>query len=360
MVVRPAPARGNDATMFAPPHDPERRSPFRDVVVVSLTLGIVALTVVVCQQRVELRRLAQARIAELDHPAVTLRQARSRSLGGRPVRPDIAVLDEYRPADDTAGPGPGELMRGFKARPQPANALARLMENPEFYQALGRHRQATIDARFAALFRQLGLGAGELAEFKRLLAEKENVALEVLAVAESQADPLPPETVNAGVVAARARVEDAIRASLGSDRYAVYREYERTAPQRAVVAQLEQRLSYSGTPLAPGQSEALVRILSAHAPAAAASDDAVAPAVVVGAGTPVALARLQSDTSAAKVSDAALAAAQTVLAPAQQGALREIQSEQQASLVALQLIRDSMPSYDVPSNNSAMLRLLLQ
>ncbi|MCX6953480.1 MAG: hypothetical protein NTV51_15125, partial [Verrucomicrobia bacterium] len=211
--------------------------------------------------------------------------------------------------------------------------------------------------RFAGLFRRLALGPDELATFKRLLTEKENVALEVVAVAETQpGGPLPAGLVNASVSAARAKVEEAIRASLGSDRYAVYRDYEQTQPQRAVVAQLEQRLSYSGTPLAPAQADALVRILAAHAPANAGT---TAPAaLVVDAGAPAVLARLQSETSAAKVSPAALAESQAVLSAPQVAALREIQTEQHASLVALQFIRDSLPGDNARQQEA--LRLLLQ
>jgi hypothetical protein len=342
--------------MFAPSPAPEHRSPFRDVVVVSLALGVVALGVIVGRQRLEIRRLAQAKMAELEAPSVTLRQARTRALGVRPVRKEAPARDEFRASEEAMLLNAGEVMRGFKARPQPANALARLMENPEFYQALERHRQAALDARFAGLFRRLALGPEELAQFKRLLAEKDNVALEVLAVAETQAEPMPETTVNASVDAARAKVEDQIRASLGNDRYAVYREYEQTQPQRAVVAQLEQRLSYSGAPLTPPQAEALVRILTAHAPTPPAEPGA--SAVVVGAGAPNAVARLQTETLASRVSDAAYDEAQTVLTPPQQAALKEIQAEQQASLLALQLIRDSIPVGE--RRTSDTLRLLLQ
>lgn len=343
--------------MFAPSHDPAHRSPFRDVVVVSLMLGIVALGVIVCRQRLEIRRLAQAKMAELEAPSVTLRQARTRALGVRPVRKETPGRDELRAMDDAMLAGASEVVRDFKARPQPANALARLMENPEFYQALERHRQSALDARFAGLFRRLALGPEELAQFKRLLAEKDNVALEVLAVAETQAEPMPETTVNAGVNAARAKVEDEIRASLGNDRYAVYREYEQTQPQRAVVLRLEQRLSYSSTPLSPPQAEALVRILTANAPAPA-PEQSTSSAVVVGAGAPNALARLQTETAAARVSESAYKEALTVLTPPQQQALKEIQTEQQASLLTLQLIRDSIPVNERKS--SERLRLLLQ
>lgn len=348
--------------MFAPPHDLEKVSPFRGALVVSLALGLVALGVVVCRQRLELRRLERENARRELPAAVTWRAAQARSLAVRPVRADDGVRQESFQATDAANAaGFAAAARADQKRPPSASPLTRLLENPEFFQALDRHRQATLDSRFAGLFRRLALGTEELAAFKRLLADKENVALEVVAVADSQPDgPLPVETVTASVNAARAKVEEAIRASLGQDRYAVYRDYEQTQPQRAVVAQLEQRLSYSGAPLAPAQADALVRILSAHSPVSAAPVETPAAALVVGggAGAPAALARLQSETSAARVSEAALVESQAVLTPPQIAALREIQTEQQASLLALQFISESIPVSDTRQN--AMLRLLLQ
>lgn len=343
--------------MFAPPYDPKRASHFRDALAISLVLGLVALTVVVVRQRAEIRRLSREVASGTEHAGVTVRTARTRSLGMLTPQPAAAMREASLSSNEGNAMRSPEAGRGFKSRAERPSTLARLLENPEFFQAFERHRQSGLDNRFAGLFRRLALGPEELAAFKRLLAEKDSVALEVVAVAETQPDgPLAPGIVNASVRAARAQVEDAIRASLGSDRYAVYRDYEQTQPQRAVVAQLEQRLSYSGAPLAPAQADALVRILSAHAPV---STETTAPAaVVVDTGAPAVLARLQSETSAARVSDAALAESQVVLSAPQVAALREIQTEQHASLTALQLIRDSLP-VDDPRNGDT-LRLILQ
>jgi hypothetical protein len=203
--------------------------------------------------------------------------------------------------------------------------------------------------RFAGLFRQLGLSADELAGFKQLLAEKENVALEVVAVSETQPDgPLPPATLAAGVSAARAEVEAAIRQSLGGERYALYREYEQALPQRTIVAQLEQRLSYSATPLTPTQADALVRILVTHAPAASVTEVPPTSSVVVNSKPAPAAAPslLQSEVQVAPVTEVAIAQSHAVLAPAQVAALRDIQNEQQASARAMQLLRDSLPAGD--------------
>jgi hypothetical protein len=218
------------------------------------------------------------------------------------------------------------------------------MENPEFVQAFGVQRQAMLDTRFAGLFRQLNLGADELAAFKNLLVEKENVVLDVVAVSESSTDgPLSPDALRASVRAAQAQVEQAIHRSLGGERYAIYREYERTLAQRATVAQLEQRLSYTGAPLTPTQSEALVRIFVAAAPPTPAESRPVA-SVVVRAGVPEAVPILPTNAATGRITEEVIVQAQTVLAPTQVTALREIQVEQTAAIRAAELIRDVVPT----------------
>ncbi len=293
-------------------------------------------------------------------PGVTIHSATKRSFSvPLPRARDAAIVstdlisrsDEFerrtapeaRPAGSRAGRG---------------GALLRLMDNPEFVQAIGLQRQAMLDARFAALFRQLNLGADELVAFKNLLAEKENVVLDVVAVSEaSPQGPLSPDTLRASVHAAQRQVEEAILGSLGSERYAIYRDYERTVAQRSMVAQLEQRLSYTAAPLTPVQSEALVRILVATAPAAP-SETAPALTVVVRAGVPEAVPVVPTNRATGRVTEEVIAHAQTVLAPAQVNALRDIQAEQQAAAKAAELIRDAVPvREEVPAFG---LTLLLQ
>ena len=314
-----------------------------NLLVLLLTVAVAVLAMAVWRQRMEIRRLSSVTTRETDRPAVPLHAARARSVALVPRRSVSPMPDELRSADEALAPS-FLPTRAAKSHAASADALARLLDNPEFSEALGLHRQAALDARFGALFRRLALGTDELVAFKRLLAEKENVALDVVAVSETQPDgPLAPEQLSVSVDNARTQVEAAIRSSLGNERYAVYREYEQTLPQRTLVSQLEQRLSYSPAPLTPVQSEALVRIFVAHAPSAPA---APAAAVVVAAGASTAVPVLQLDAPVARVSDAAIAESQAVLTPVQLTALRDLQSEQQASIRAMQLLRDSLPAGD--------------
>ncbi len=245
--------------------------------------------------------------------------------------------------DEFSGRGAPEVRPG-SARGRRGEALTRLMDNPDFVQALGRQRQAMLDARFAGLFRQLNLDAEQLTAFKHLLAEKENVVLDVVTVSETMpSGPLSPEALSASVRTAQRQVEDAIHSSLGSERYAIYQDYERTVAQRAMEAQLEQRLSYTAAPLTPVQAEALVRILVASGPAATA-ETAPALTVVVRAGVPEAVPLLPTNRATGRVTEDVIVQAQTVLAPAQVTALREIQAEQHAATKAAELIREALPT----------------
>jgi len=319
----------------------------KDIAIAGLALTSSVLALCAWRQRAEIRELGAREAAEAVAvaPGVTMHQATRRSVPvpGRRAGGGSAVSRHMLPERDEFAVRAAAEERSGGARSRRGGALARLMDNPEFVDALGRQRQAMLDARFAGLFRQLNLGADELAAFKHLLAEKENVVLDVVTVSEtSPQGPLAPESLRASVRAAQLQVEEAIHSSLGTERYAIYRDYERTVAQRAMVAQLEQRLSYTAAPLSPAQSEALVRILVATAPAAA-TETVPALTVVVRAGVPEAVPLLPTNRATGRVTEEVIAQSQTVLTPAQVSALREIQLEQQAAAKAADLIRDALP-----------------
>jgi hypothetical protein len=318
----------------------------KDIAIVCLALSSGTLAFFAWRQRGEIQRLSPLALQPAAAPVsgVTIHSATKRSLAvpSRRAEPAMSVAPRARSENEDGAARP-MLEARPAARPRRGDALARLMDNPEFVQALGLQRHAMLDTRFAGLFRQLNLGADELATFKNLLAEKENVVLDVVTVSETSAEgPLAPEVLRASVRAAQAQVEQAIHSSLGSERYAIYRDYERTLAQRATIAQLEQRLSYTAAPLTPPQADALVRILVATAlPARAESTPALS--VVVRAGVPEAVPVLPTSAATGRVTEEVIAQAQTVLSPAQINALREIQAQQQAANKAAELIREAVP-----------------
>lgn len=316
----------------------------KDLLLAGLALSTGVLAVIVWRQRAELERLSgvvERSVALVPSvETMTLRLAANRTFAAANARAvEPTATDGMLRDEPPRLPEPGRTPR------KRTGAIAKLMDNPEFIRALNLQRQAMLDARFSELFRRLGLEGDALTEFKRLLVEKENVALDVVAVSETATDgPLRPETLGASIRAAQSQIEQAIQSSLGGDRYAMYREYERTLAHRNTVAQLERRLSYTGAPLQPSQAEAVVRIMESNTPSAAAEHGAPPVSVLVRSGIPDAVPVVPASVGSGRVTDEVVTQSQTVLTPSQVDALKQIQLEQEAAMRAAQMIREVAPA----------------
>lgn len=268
---------------------------------------------------------AQRRRAELE---AQLRQrtgsAEDGSLAAAPAGPDEAAPDgPMRPPGD--GTGFGRLME--------------LMDNPEVQRLASIQQRGALDARFADLFRRLNLSPQQLEQFKNLLLEKRAAVADVMAAARTEGlnGRENRDEVRALIQAAQAEVDATIRSTIGETAYAQYENFEQTQSQRATVDRLEQRLSYSGTPLTDAQSEQLVQLLAANA--AENQGGNRLPGNVRGQASRFGLGGAQGG---APISDAAVAQAATVLAPAQVQALQQLQQEQQAQTQLGQIVREQM------------------
>lgn len=327
---------------------------------VVLAVSSAALAILAIRQRIEIQRFSAARQSQRTEVGAPLaiHDARQRSYVVAQSTPtNGAGVAGRRKAGNSENLA--EAMgdsRGAATATRGGSGLARLMENPEFVHALGRQHHAMLDTRFGALFRRLNLGADELTAFKSLLVEKENVALDVVTVNEVlPGGPLLPDVLRASIRAAQARVEQAIHSSLGSERYAVYRDYERSLPQRATVAQLEQRLSYTEAPLSSAQVDAMVRVLVDYAPAAPL-EPAPVISMLVRAGVPEAVPILPANAATGRVTEDVIVESRTVLSPVQVEALRELQVEQQAAAKAAELIRQVAPTDIAPGRSNFLLQ----
>jgi hypothetical protein len=330
----------------------------------ALALASLALVGTVWRQEVELRRLR----ALLERPSAPVAHTRAGDDAARPAGSTLSRI-AARPLTRPSSVAPAPEREDDFTLPTPAatppakrkpSGLARLMADPEFMRAFTATQEGALDARFAALFRQLNLNAEELTAFKRLLVEKDSVALDVVAISqETPGGPLPASELRSSIAAAQSQVENAIQASLGNDRYAVYREFERTLAQRAVVARLEQRLSYTPTPLQPSQAEALVHMLAKDAPpdtAATRPALAVLPTSGSSEGPPI----VHAGPVAVPIPEDAIIRSNAVLSPPQVVALRQIQGELLAGSAAARLFNSLVPQLQPDDEILPGLRVLMQ
>lgn len=227
---------------------------------------------------------------------------------------------------DAFPPPPG--VRGT-GRGAGGGRFAAMMEQPEIQRLLAVQQKAALDSRYAALFKNLALSPEQLEKFKNLLVEKSTAAMDVMMAAREQG--INPrrdrEAFDKLVADTQSEIDTSIRDALGETAFAQYQDYERTLPQRAVTDQLEQRLSYSSTPLTAEQSNSIVSILAANQPGTAGGGSDV---FFAGAVAPRAAVAALGGRGQAAITDTAIQQSAGVLAAPQIEALRQLQQEQQA------------------------------
>lgn len=223
-----------------------------------------------------------------------------------------------------AEPPPAERPRGPRFD---RGGFAALMDQPEMQRLMALQQKGALDARYSQLFKSLNLTPEQLERFKNLLVEKSTAMMDVLAAARQQGiNPRSDRDAFQKLVSdAQAQVDDSIRSALGDVGYQQYKNFEQTQPQRAVVGQLEQRLSYSSTPLSDEQANQLVNILASTSSATNRNGN---QPFFFGAGQVAAGAA--GFGGRVTITDATINQALGVLAAPQIDALKQLQQEQQA------------------------------
>ncbi|MBI4623546.1 MAG: hypothetical protein HY736_10060 [Verrucomicrobia bacterium] len=298
-----------------------------------------------------------------------------------------AASADRPPASEDGRGGRGRGGRGPGDGLQQMTAIRDLMAKPEVQALVSVQQKAAIEARYASLFRNLNLPPEQLDKLKNLLIERQTTVQDVLSAAFDQG--VDPRTDPAGfrklISDAQNVVNNGIKSVLGDAGFSQLQNYEQTLPQRNLVTDLQQRLSHTNTPLTSAQAEQLVQILAANAPQRVPNNPVAAggpppppggrgpgggfggggygdAAVFVGRGGDIGGAIVAAfgggggpggnfvtpvmdggrGGATAPVTSAAIAQAQTILAPSQLSALQQIQQQQQSQQQLQQLIRETM------------------
>lgn len=290
------------------------------------------------------------------------RELRAQLAGPRGDGAEVAGGD--RPPREFGGPGGrgGPRMEGMGPQfTQSMRAMQDFMFKPEVQTMLNLQQQPAIDSRYAALFKNLNLQPEQIDRLKMLLAERSTTVMDVMAAAREQGiDPrLNPEEFQKLVTNAQGEINNSIKSLIGEAGFAQLTSYDQTLPQRSTVNQLEQRLSYTNTPLTSAQAEQLVQILAnnpAQRPAAGGPGGGGGPppargpdmgGMLMGAFGPgmapvVGMMEAGRGNGPATVTAAAVTQAQTILSPPQTQALQQIQQQQQSQQQLQQMMRESL------------------
>lgn len=187
-----------------------------------------------------------------------------------------------------------------------------------------------LEPRYGPLFRRLGLPPAELEKFRDLLVERQLSTYDAMKVAQAQgieveANPAQWKALNDKILA---DLDGSIRTVLGDERYRLYQDFNNNGSSYLLLDRIERRLSDTGAPLQESQSEPLLRLLVATAPAApaAAAQGPLQGVTAAMSGSDPLLAA----AARGPISDETMARAPSILTPAQVETLRQIQSEQKA------------------------------
>ena len=254
----------------------------------------------------------------------------------RTDRPAATALETDGPGESPSENGPASDWPRVRGR-NDGGRFGALLANPEVQRLMAAQQKAGLDGRYSDLFKRLQLSPADLEKFKNLLVEKQAAMMDVLAAtrAEGLTGPGNRDQVRQLVQDAQAEVDNTIRATLGDAGFVAYQSYEATVPERTVVSQLEQRLSYSATPLTDAQSAQMVQILAQTAPAGSANRAAGIAQLIPGGGPRAGVA------GGTPITSDAITLAQSVLSAQQLSALQALQQEQQANALLQQQLRAS-------------------
>jgi hypothetical protein len=261
------------------------------------------------------RRLEEARkrIRSMEDQLVALR--------GRPGEARVAEAGD-RPDDQDRWAG---RRNGFLA----------VMNDPKVQKLMAIQQKGLLDAHYAALFKSLNLSPQQLDQFKDLLVQKQQALMDAITAAREQGiNPrTDPTAFNEAISDAQASVDSQIQAALGDAGFAQYQQYVQTLPDRNTVNQLQQALSYTGTPLSDDQASQMIQLL------ASTSQRSGNGAVGTGGGGPGAI--LGGGNQTARISDEAVTQASGVLSAPQIQALQQLQLQQKTQAQIQQAMRQA-------------------
>lgn len=195
--------------------------------------------------------------------------AAQRPTGGDADGP-VAAGEGGRDRRDPNGKGGGRGGPGGGNNPlQQMEAVRDLMARPEVQALMSSQQKDAVQARYAALFKNLNLAPEQADKLKTILADRQTTLQDVMSAAREQG--IDPRTdrnaVQKLMEVARNDIASSIKSVIGESGFTQLENYEKTLPQRNIVNQLQQRLSYTDTPLTSIQADQLVQILATNTPA---------------------------------------------------------------------------------------------
>ena len=208
------------------------------------------------QQGAEKQRQKLAAQAEELAVQLQAQQAAAKTTTPAPVQVVApAVAEEAKPAQQDSGFG---------------KMLSRMMDNPEARQMMRQQQRMVIDQNYAALIKQMGLTPEEAEQFKGMLADNTMKGAEKAFAAMNGSGSTNAGAAFKDLAAEQGSFDQQVKAFLGEERYAQYKAYQETLPDRTMLNQFKMQVG-SDYNLSDPQSEALLKFMAEERKSVAAT-----------------------------------------------------------------------------------------
>ena len=205
---------------------------------------------------------------------------------------------------------------------------------PEIQAMMNASQRGNIITQYAALFRNLNLTSDQSNKLASLLLDRQNALRDVFGAAREQGlDPRADrEAIQKLVQDTQNSIDDGIKSLIGDNGFAQLSQYEQTVPQRTMVSMLQQRLTFTDSPLTSAQAEQLVQILAANSELQPSTPGRASDLRRIVRGMPGA---------GDNISPAAISQAASFLNQTQLSALQQMQQQQEANRQLQETMRNT-------------------
>src|ERR1017187_4202258 len=173
------------------------------------------------QQRHELMSQAEEMAAEL-----TARQAAE-------TNANVAVVAQPSPPPVSKGEKPDDEKGGF------GKMLSKMMQDPDTRKFIHDQQRLMMDQMYAPLVKQMGMTPDEATKFKDLLADNTMKGAEAATSMFGGGASTNHTEAIAAMSASQKTLDEQLKAMLGDDRYAQYKDYQETVGERTLLNQFK-------------------------------------------------------------------------------------------------------------------------
>jgi hypothetical protein len=175
--------------------------------------------------------------------------------GTAELRPAVASTSEGGRADRGRGRDGG--MRAGRGM----EAITRILNDPQAREAMVGRMKSQIQRTYAGLFARLGLDEVQAETLSALLAERELARREMGFLERAASTDEERAQLRAAREGKMQSIEAGVASILGADGMQILRDYQQSAPQRAVAEDVSRRASFSGAALSAQQTDQLAQVL---------------------------------------------------------------------------------------------------